>query len=144
MVSLIEVFGDETIVWGTIEERLAAKKLFKTPIPEDIEDVTLIADTTPLEVTHLEGDKTKGKEGMWLSPYKKWGRFIFFSISKAEIAKRVNYIGFKSLCFIDLSLQFRFVGPAVPGSKHDMYRLSENLEFLETHITQQDGVVLDK
>ena len=53
-------------------------------------------------------------------------------------------LGLKSLCLIDLYERFWFIGPACPGAPYDIMRFRNLKSEVESNITEEDGVALDK
>jgi len=81
MVPLTEVFSEETVRWGTIEERVAARHHFRHPIPEELVKITLITDCTPLPLKKHHLDEPTGAEGMLDYAHQTWGKNINFLLT---------------------------------------------------------------
>jgi hypothetical protein len=130
-VPLSGPFSNNEIKFGSLQERINNRKYFYGMIPEEMKDVTLIADTTSFWIIKRDTDSYDGPNGV--------------------ITQQKNSQHFEN---INSNLQgnisdgswthFRYVSEAKPAASHDIERMREVLPEIEANLDENDKIVLDK
>jgi hypothetical protein len=130
-VPLSGPFSNNEIKFGSLQERINNQKYFYGMIPEEMKDVTLIADTNSFWIIKRDTDSYDGPNGV--------------------ITQQKNSQHFEN---INSNLQgnisdgswthFRYVSEAKPAASHDIERMREVLPEIEANLYENDKIVLDK
>jgi hypothetical protein len=94
IIPLLPHFTKYEVTWTNYEERKSARKYFPSKIPENMEDVTLVVDATPLPIQRCRNDIAEGSEGIWDGAHKIWGTifFCFFSSNLFDFQSFLFYL----------------------------------------------------
>lgn len=72
-IPLLSTFSTQNIQFGTLEERRNARSNINILFPSELENTTLILDSTPLPIERKRDEPLNSDEGVWDEAHKMFG-----------------------------------------------------------------------